>query len=243
MAAYEQSPTSPGDEGGGMKERASEVVAEADAGASHVAHVAGDEARSVAHEAKSAARTFFDETRTQLQGQAATQQHRAGQALRAAGDQLSEMAQGASSDTMASGLVRGLGSQTQRVGAWLDEREPADLVREVRGFARRHTGAFLVIAAGIGVVAGRLTRALTASGDNGAGSSSGGLSVTRADGGRPAALGAEPAGVPAGQAPIGDALAGDGRGANNAPVTGGTGLVDETAGPRDPWSPGEQEPR
>ena len=33
------------------------------------------------------------------------------------------------------------------------DREPADLVREVRGFARRHTGVFLIAALGVGIVA------------------------------------------------------------------------------------------
>lgn len=243
MAAYEQDPTT-GDDGGGMKERATEVVAEADAGATHVAEVAGQEARSVAHEAKSAARSFFDETRTQLRDQASTQQHRAGHALRAAGDELSEMAQGASSDGMATGVVRGLGTHTRRVGAWLDEHEPADMVQEVRGFARRHTGAFLVIAVGLGVVVGRLTRAMTASPDGGTASPSAGRPVSRprTDVLPPSTVGGTPA-VPSGQAPIGDALAGGVGGANNEPVAGRTGLVDEAASGRDPWSPGEQAPR
>ncbi|WP_019181431.1 hypothetical protein [Microbacterium yannicii] len=185
MSTYEdasRSGTPTGSEG--VKERAVEGVAEAEAGAKHVAGVAGDEAGHVAQEAKDAARGFFAETRTQLSDQASSQQRRAAGALRSAGDELTEMAQGSQSGGAAAGLVRGLGQQTQNVASWLDQREPADLVQEVRGFARRHTGAFVVAAIGIGLVAGRLTRALMAD-SNGGGS--GGTS--RGAGGRtPASL-------------------------------------------------------
>ena len=145
-----------------LKERTIETVAEVDAAAMHVAGVAGDEAGHVAHEAKRAARGFFDETRMQVTEQASTQQRRAAEALRSAGDELSEMASASQGGGMATGLVRGLGRQTRDVASWLEQREPADLVQEVRGFARRHTGVFIVAAVGLGIVAGRLTRALMA---------------------------------------------------------------------------------
>lgn len=151
-----------------LKERTIETVAEVDAAAMHVAGVAGDEAGHVAHEAKRAARGFLDETRTQMTEQASTQQRRAAEALRSAGDELSEMASASPADGMATGLVRGLGRQSRDVASWLEQREPADLVQEVRGFARRHTGVFIVAAVGLGIVAGRLTRALMAERDGGA---------------------------------------------------------------------------
>lgn len=160
-----------------LKERTVETVAEVDAAAMHVAGVAGDEAGHVAHEAKRAARGFFDETRMQVSEQASTQQRRAAEALRSAGDELSEMASASRSDGMATGLVRGLGRQSRDVASWLEQREPADLVQEVRGFARRHTGVFLVAAVGLGIVAGRLTRALMADRSGGA---AGGVSGTGA---------------------------------------------------------------
>jgi hypothetical protein len=45
---------------------------------------------------------------------------------------------------------------------WLDNHEPADLLDEVRRFARRRPGTFLALAAAAGVVAGRLTRGAVA---------------------------------------------------------------------------------
>ena len=43
---------------------------------------------------------------------------------------------------------------------WLDQRDPGSLLEEARGFARRRPMAFLAAAAGLGVVAGRLSRSL-----------------------------------------------------------------------------------
>jgi len=249
----------------GLKERAVESVAEVDAGAMHVAGVAGEEAKNVAHEAKSAARGLLHETRMQLADQASTQKHRAADALRSTGDELSQMADSASGDGVATGLVRGLGRRTSDVATWLEDREPGDLVREVRGFARRHTGAFLVAAIGVGIVAGRLTKALASGGGDGSDAtaagtqgaldsagyggyaSSGGTSypatggTTGAAGGMSypatgaAGSGASGAGMRAGDAPIGDALAGETM--TDAATTGQPDLVDPDEPARDEWSP------
>lgn len=170
MTTYETgSPAERTSEGTDLKERAVEAVAEVDAAAMHVAGVAGEEAGHVAREARRAASGFFAETRSQLTEQAATQQRRAAGALRETGDELSTMARDASGDSMAAGLVRRLGQNSSRAANWLDSREPGDLVDEARGFARRHTGAFLLIAIGVGIVAGRITRALIAGSETAAG--------------------------------------------------------------------------
>lgn len=239
MSAYEQSSTS----GGGhedLKERAKDSVAEVDAGAKHVAGVAGEEAGNVAHEAKSAAKGFFYETRVQLSEQASTQQRRAAEAVRSTADDLVGMADGRSPSGPAAGIVRNLGNQTHQIASWLDQREPADLVREVRGFARRHTGAFLVAAVGLGIVAGRLTRAMMPSGDSGSTATSGttGARVTGAPGVAPA-TGMPATGVRTGEAPIGDALAADPLATQSGTnATGGReGLVDGQDTASGEWSP------
>lgn len=203
-----------------LKERTVETVAEVDAAAMHVAGVAGDEAGHVAHEAKRAARGFFDETRMQVVEQASTQQRRAAEALRSAGDELSEMASASQSDGMATGLVRGLGRQSSDVASWLEQREPADLVQEVRGFARRHTGVFLVAAVGLGIVAGRLTRALMADRN---GSAGGGVSATPV--GAANRTGAGPAtGIGAGYGSSGAGYGATAGGYGTTPESGGQGM-------------------
>ena len=68
---------------------------------------------------------------------------------------------------------------SRRVGEishWLDNHEPADLLNEVKRFARRRPVAFLAIAATAGVLAGRVTRGAVAAN----------TSVDSDNGGRPA---------------------------------------------------------
>lgn len=207
MSAYEEGPrTGVAARGDDLKDRAIDAVAEVDAGAMHVAGVAGEEVGSVAHDVKNAARGFFDETRTQLSEQASTQQRRAAGALRSTGDELEGLASGSSTGAggMATSAVRTIGRQTRRAADWLEQREPADVVREVRGYARRHTGVFLAIAVGVGVVAGRITRALVSDARSGTGTTG------ATNGSRPElATGATAAG---------------GTTARNAPTAGGSGL-------------------
>jgi len=229
-----------------IKDRAVETVAEVDAGAMYVAGVAGEEAGSVAHDVKTAARGFFDETRTQLSDQASMQQRRAAGALRSTGDELRSMASGTASGSggMATSAVRTIGEQTRRAADWLEQREPADVVRDVRGYARRHTGAFLVIALGVGIVAGRLTRALVSDARNGDQGADGGLRASR--GTRPPLLAGTPvagwsdttartdafeAGGPEGDTPIGDALADDQ--SVGDPLGAGAGTAQGEWSPRD----------
>ncbi|KAF2417037.1 hypothetical protein [Microbacterium sp. B35-30] len=231
-----------------VKERAVETVAEVDAGAKYVAGVAGEEAKDVAHDAKDAARGFLYETRAQLSDQASTQQRRAAGALRTTGDELAGLADGtATGSGTATKAVRAVGEQTRRVADWLEQKEPADVVYEVRTFARRHTGAFLAIAVGVGLVAGRLTRALVSDArDNDrttdrtldaygrtqqplvtgsptvAGGTTAGLGGTAAGAGALGTTGYE------GDTPIGDALSSD-------PLTTGTS-PGATTGAEDEWS-------
>lgn len=208
-----------GDGGGdaGLKERATDAVGEVDQAAKHVAGVAGDEAGNVVHEAKDAARGFFAETKTRLTEQASHQQRRAAQALRATGDEFSRMADGSQDSGMAGALVSRLGEHASSVGAWLDAREPADIMREVRGFARRHTGAFIVGALAVGLVAGRLVRATVAA-SNGSGSGSGSTGRTS-----PAALAAQSSrGADAGQAGASYAAGVGTAGATSGAMSGST---------------------
>lgn len=255
MSSYETGvPADEGTSSGHLKERAVDTVAEVDAGAMYVAGVAGDEIGHVAQDVKSAARGFFDETKMQLADQASTQQRRAAQALRGTGDELTGLASGTTTGSggMATSAVRSLGQQTRRAADWLEQREPADVVREVRGFARRHTGAFVMIALGVGIVAGRLTKALMSDAQRANGGSArgtadarpmvtaGGMGATGAGMGATGAMGTpgsmgttgsmgaagtgEAAGAGMGDTPIGDTLS-DERGLS----------ADETASGE--WSP------
>ncbi len=54
---------------------------------------------------------------------------------------------------MATDLAYQVASRVRDAGQWLDGRKPGQVVGEMQSFARRRPAAFLVLAAGAGVVA------------------------------------------------------------------------------------------
>jgi hypothetical protein len=72
------------------------------------------------------------------------------------------MASKSDQDGLASALAEQASRQTGTVAHWLAEREPGSLVGELKDFARAKPGTFLAVAAGIGLVAGRMTRGVQA---------------------------------------------------------------------------------
>lgn len=129
----------------------------ADAG-KQVAGTAAEQAANVAQEAKAQARDLVGEARSQVGNQARVGQEKATDGIRALGRELREMADGGQQSGTASEVARQAANRVDQVADWLGQREPGDLVNEVRTFARRRPGAFLVGAALAGVVVGRLTR-------------------------------------------------------------------------------------
>ncbi len=135
--------------------------------AGHVAQEARQQGRHVAAEGRQRARDLVSEVSDQARGQAEQQQQRAAESLRTLGSQLRSMAEGDGQDGLAAQVVRRGADAAEQAAGWLDARQPGDLVREVRDYASRHPGTFLAGAALAGLLAGRLTRALT--GDNAGG--------------------------------------------------------------------------
>lgn len=80
--------------------------------------------------------------------------------LYALSDEAARMAAaGGQSGTMTP-VVEEAGRRFRQAGQWLERREPGDVLREVNEFARQNPGTFLVGAAVLGVLAGRLTKNL-----------------------------------------------------------------------------------
>ncbi len=150
------------------KEQAASVgQGAADAG-KHVAGVAKDQATGVAAETTKQAKDLLSQTRTELQGQAATQQDRIAAGIRSLSSELGSMAQNSDGSGTATDLVRQVSARAEDIAGWLEERDPGALVQEVTAFARRRPGAFLAVAVGAGLLAGRLTRgAIDAARDDG----------------------------------------------------------------------------
>ncbi|WP_285247229.1 hypothetical protein [Pseudarthrobacter sp. efr-133-R2A-89] len=169
-ADYEQTRTMPESAGTGSassrteaaKDEAAGVARTAAGSAQNVAQTAKEEAANVASEAKSNAQDLLYQAKSGLTSEAATQQQKAAEGIRNISGQLHSMASAPDQQGMASDLVRQAAERTSSIATWLENREPGDLLNEVQRFARNRPGTFLLLAAGAGVLAGRLTRGLTA---------------------------------------------------------------------------------
>jgi hypothetical protein len=144
---------------GTAADEAKQTAGTAAAEAKNVAGVAKDEARNVMAEGKQQAASLLDEAKTQVDDQARTQRDRLVGTLRTFGDDIEKMANGEqTSGGMAQDLARQVADRAREISSRMDGREPTELLDEVRSFARRRPGTFLLGAIAAGVVAGRLTR-------------------------------------------------------------------------------------
>lgn len=141
-------------------DRAQAVGQDSKQAAQAVASTAGEEAKRTTREAKEQARQLWSQTRSDLTEQASAQQTKAASSLRQLAEQLESMAGSAEQDGPARGLVEDVARRAGDAASWLDQRDPGSLLDEARDFARRRPGTFLAVAAGIGVIAGRLSRGL-----------------------------------------------------------------------------------
>ncbi len=124
-----------------------------------VAGHAKDEAKQVVGEAKHQAANLVEDAKGQLNDQSRSQRDRLVSTLRDASDQLDGMANGdAPPSGLAQDLVRQAADRARRFSSSIDGREPVELLDEVRTYARRRPGTFLLAATAAGMVAGRLTR-------------------------------------------------------------------------------------
>ncbi|MFD2767190.1 hypothetical protein [Micromonospora eburnea] len=126
-----------------------------------VGHAAAEQGRQVAAQARQEARHLTGEATSQLRDQARNQQHRAAEGLRGLGREFGSMVDGGRDSGLAGETVRRAATVADRAAGWLDEREPGEMLDDIRGYARQHPGVFLAGAAIAGVIAGRLTRNLT----------------------------------------------------------------------------------
>jgi len=146
------------------KDEAKNVQETAVQAGGQVASTATDQAKEVVQETQRQAKDLLDQGRHQVREQAISQQQKAGQSLSSLAQELRGLADGTSSG--APGPARDLLQQgagmVENFASKLQNREPAELLDEVRSFARRKPGLFLLGAAAAGVLAGRMTRGVTA---------------------------------------------------------------------------------
>lgn len=147
------------------KDQASDVGRTAADAGGQVAQTTKEQAQNVVGEAKAHARDLVGEARTQVRDQAGTQKGRAVEQLRTLGSELQQMGQQEGQSGIASEVARQIADRTHGLADYLDRHEPADLLDELRRYARRRPVVFLTSAAIAGVLAGRLTRNLASNDD------------------------------------------------------------------------------
>jgi len=145
---------------GGTAGKVSQVADTAKAQGAEVFDSVKEHGGEVAEEAKQQARNLAQEAGSQLTEQAKSQQQRAAGGIRSIGEELRGMAQGSTESGTATELVRQASDKLTDLAGWLENREPGAVLQEVREYARRKPGTFLLGAVALGVVAGRATRNL-----------------------------------------------------------------------------------
>jgi hypothetical protein len=168
----EQFPPAPAEEQGTadvVKSQATDLSHSSIQTGRHVADVAREQASGVAAEAARQGRDLLHQAQGQLEKQAAQGQQQLAHQLLSLSDELRSMAGASGQDGMAASLASQAASRVRTAGQWLDDRQPAQVADEMQSFARRRPAAFLALAVGAGLVAGRLTRGLKdANSDNSA---------------------------------------------------------------------------
>lgn len=153
----------------GVRERIGDAASQVGEAGRETAHEAKERARDVVHEATDRTRGLVDRTRTELRSQAASQQRHLATGLRALGDELGQMADGAQDPGFATDLVQHAADATGRAAQWFEGREPVDVLHQVEDFARRRPGLFVALAAGAGLLVGRFVRGAKDASDRGTG--------------------------------------------------------------------------
>ncbi len=144
------------------KQQTAEVADTAERAGAQVVDTVKEQAGQVTEEAKHQAKQLLSQAQSELSEQAASTQHRVSEGLFALADELSGMARNSEQDGVATDLARQAADRARTAAGWLADRDPGSLLDEVRSFARRKPGTYLALALGAGVLAGRLTRGLTA---------------------------------------------------------------------------------
>ena len=155
-----------GDVAGSAAEKAGELKDVALERGGDVAAVAKDELARLAHDARTEVQSLWSNASGQLQGQAAAGQQQLSELLHSLAGELGEMASKSENTGPLTALARQAAAKGGEWSHWLANSEPADVLTQVRRFARRRPFVFLAGAAVAGVVVGRLGRGLMAAGDH-----------------------------------------------------------------------------
>lgn len=225
---------------GTAKEQAASVASTASSSAAEVTGTAKEQAGAVVNEAIGQAQNLTGQVRQQVGQQVGAQTDKATSALRDLSRQLSE---GDTSGVVGTVLSE-VGQRVQGLADALEQKGPQGMVEDLRRYARRNPGSFLVSAALAGLVTGRLAKGMSSGSSTTAAAPTG---PTGTAGGDPLAGLVPPSGVagpaypPPAPAPVTPPAtfppAGGDAGTYGGGLSGGSPYPGTTAGPSTSSSP------
>ncbi|MDP9093526.1 MAG: hypothetical protein M3N95_11495 [Actinomycetota bacterium] len=145
-----------------VKDKAAEAASAGKQAVGDVAETVVEKAQDVAQEASRQARDLVGEAKSQVSQQVGDQHQKLVSGLRSLSDELATMGRSNEQPGLAAEVALQAHSRVRTAADWLEDRDPRDLLNEVRSLARRRPGSFLLGAALAGVLAGRMTRGAVA---------------------------------------------------------------------------------
>lgn len=141
---------------------------------------AATQARSVAQTASEQTRHVASDVAEEVKTQLSEQKSKLASSIREIGDELDQTAQ--SGQGTVANLAGEAASRTRQLSHWIDTHEPRDVLVEVEDFARQRPVVFLLSAAALGFLVGRVTRsAVSVARDNTSKQTSGTIDLREAN--------------------------------------------------------------
>jgi hypothetical protein len=150
---------------GTAKDEALTVASTTAEAAKGVAQTAAQQTADVVGEAARQARDLLGETRDQVRTQAETQTRRLAENVRSLAGEITTMASRSEQQGPATEVAHQLAGKVDALASYLDGTTPEAVLDDLRTFARRKPGLFLLGAGAVGFLAGRMVKGATASGD------------------------------------------------------------------------------
>lgn len=117
---------------------------------------AKEQAQNIAHTATEQTRNVVSDVASEVRSQVEDQKTKLAASIREIGDELEQTAHN-SQGTVAS-LAGEAADRTRQISAWIDTHEPRDVLAEIEDFARERPVVFVLGAAALGFLVGRVTR-------------------------------------------------------------------------------------
>ena len=153
------------------KDEASQTAHTAASAAGDVAGTAKEQAGHVAGEAVNQVRQLADEARSEASTQMSSATDKLSERIRSLAGEVRDLGEGkADGSGTAAGLAQQLARTGEQLADHLAQAGPGGLVQDLRSFAARKPGTFLLGALAAGVATGRLVRGATAGSSGGSSS-------------------------------------------------------------------------